>query len=336
MNNSNVFSAIQKRRVSIVVPVYNNRETVGDTCSRILEYINSRFPHLGVEIVFVDDGSKDGSWDELNRIRDINPEQVSLLKLSRNFGQVCAILAGYEAATGDAIITISADLQDPVPVMGDMLLSWESGQEIVIAHRESRNDDMAATLFSKIAYGFARRANPSIPSGGFDYLLLSRRAADLLCSFNGRHRFFQGDVLWLGLPTSFIPYERQRRLHGKSTWTFKKKFKYFTDLILDSSYFPIRLMSSFGFITASAGLIYSFVIIESWLRDQTPFQGWAALMITILIVGGLIMMMLGVIGEYLWRIYDDIKRRPLFVIEKKLSVPAFSSCSNGVPTSPGN
>jgi dolichol-phosphate mannosyltransferase len=300
------------------VPVYQNRETVGETCQRVLQVREQSFPHLDIEVVFVDDGSQDGSWEELERIREKNPDHVSLVKLSRNFGQLSAILAGYKAAHGDAIITISADLQDPVRVMAQMVSYWEKGQEIVIAHRESRDDDAAATLFSRIAYGVARRANPRIPVGGFDYLLLSRRATELLCSFSGRHRFFQGDVLWLGLPTSFIPYARERRKHGKSGWTFAKKFKYFTDLILDSSYLSIRLMSSLGFLTASAGLLYAMVIVVTWFQGQTPFAGWAPIMVTLLIVSGLIMMMLGMIGEYLWRIYDDVKERPLYIVDRQL------------------
>lgn len=319
MNNLNRTAANLEQLVSVVVPVYNNQETVVETCLQILQVRETSFSHLDIEIIFVDDGSQDGSWEELMRLQTENSMYVRLVKLSRNFGQLSAILAGYRAARGDAIITISADLQDPVTVMANMIFHWESGQEIVIAHRESRNDDVSATLFSKVAYGFARRSNPRMPFGGFDYLLLSRRATELMYSFSGRHRFFQGDVLWLGLPTTFIPYERQRRMHGKSSWTFTKKFKYFTDLILDSSYYPIRLMSSLGFITAATGILYSFAIVGSWFQHKTPFQGWAALMITLLVIGGLIMMMLGVIGEYIWRIYDDIKQRPLYIVECELS-----------------
>lgn len=303
--------------LSVVVPVFRNRDTLAPTFEGILATRNAAFPALGLEVVFVDDGSDDGSWEELSRLHGQYPQHVSLVKLSRNFGQVCAILAGYEAATGDAVVTISADLQDPVALIAEMVGCWQRGSEIVIAHRKARNDDAAATLSSKMAYGIARRANPKIPTGGFDYLLLSNRAAKLLCSFQGRHRFFQGDVLWLGLPTTFIPYERQRRPVGKSGWSFAKKFKYFTDLILDSSYLPIRLMSGVGFLTATAGLIYALVIVWAWFQQTTPFPGWAPLMITLLIVGGLIMMMLGVIGEYLWRIYDDVKFRPLYVVERK-------------------
>lgn len=315
MNNLNNISKNEKKIISIVIPVYKNCESLNETSSRILEIWQKSFSKFSIEMVFVDDGSPDNSWEELLKIKKTHSENVSLVKLSRNFGQVSAILAGYATSKGDAVVTISADLQDPIEIIATMISHWEQGSEIVIAHRDSRNDDTASTLFSRIAYGVARRANPRIPPGGFDYLLLSRRATDLMKSFSGRHRFFQGDVLWLGLPTIFIPYARERRPHGKSGWTFSKKFKYFTDLILDSSYLPIRLMSSLGFFTASTGLIYAVAIIIAWFRNATPFTGWAPIMITLLILGGLIMMMLGVIGEYIWRIYDDVKEKPLYIIE---------------------
>ena len=154
-----------------------------------------------------------------------------------------------------------------------------------------------------------------MPEGGFDFVLMSRRAVDLMLSFKGHHRFFQGDVLWSGLDTALIPYEREERQHGKSGWTFGKKFKYFTDLILDSSYWPIQFMSRAGVFVASLGILYSIVIVVAWLVNRTPFSGWAPMMITQLVVGGMIMVMLGVIGEYLWRIYDDIRERPDYVIK---------------------
>jgi dolichol-phosphate mannosyltransferase len=138
-----------------------------------------------------------------------------------------------------------------------------------------------------------------------------------MLSLKGHHRFFQGDILWMGLPTSLIPYTRERRSYGKSGWTFAKKFKYFTDLVLDSSYLPIRIMSGLGIAVASLGLIYAFIILIAWFRSQTPFSGWAPIMVTLLVIGGLLMTMLGVIGEYIWRIYDEVKNKPLYVIERK-------------------
>jgi glycosyltransferase involved in cell wall biosynthesis len=321
MNSAEIEYKLSKNKLlSVVVPVYNNCETVRETCLRVLQLKEDRLLAISVELVFVDDGSTDESWPELQRLAHEFSQNVSLVKLSRNFGQVNAILAGYQACSGDAVVTISADLQDPIGIIAEMVAHWEQGTEIVIAHRESRADDISATLFSKIAYGVARKANPRIPAGGFDYLLLSRRAADLMLSFQGHHRFFQGDVLWLGLPTAFIPYAREKRPQGKSAWSFSRKFKYFTDLVLDSSYLPIRIMSALGVIVATIGLIYAFVIVLAWFRGETPFAGWAPIMITLLVVSGLIMTMLGIIGEYIWRIYDEVKGKPTYIIERKLTI----------------
>lgn len=305
--------------LSVVVPVFRNRETLLATFEGVLRTRDQSFPAWQLEVVFVDDGSEDGSWDEIHRVRAVYPSQVRGIRLSRNFGQVSAILAGYEAARGDAIVTLSADLQDPPAVIAQMVAHWDSGCEVVIAHREARDDDLPATFFSRVAYGAARAANPRMPQGGFDYLLLSRRATQILLSFRGRHRFFQGDVLWIGLPTAFVPYARQKRPVGRSGWTFARKFKYFTDLILDSSYLPIRLMSATGIVTALLGLAYALVIVWTWLVHRTPFEGWAPLMVSQLVIGGLIMAMLGIIGEYLWRIYDDVKTRPMYVVQESLA-----------------
>jgi len=302
--------------VSVVVPVFCNQETIEETCLQIFDIHQKNFLQYSLEIVLVDDGSSDDSYKRLLSIYDRFSERVVVVKLSRNFGQLFAILAGYGVAKGDAIITISADLQDPVYLMADMVAYWEQGNEIVVAYRQGREDDIAARLFSRVAYSIAKKANPNMPIGGFDYLLLSRKAVNLLKVFHGRHRFFQGDVLWLGLKTVFVPYLRKKRGFGKSGWSFSKKLKYFIDLILDSSYLPIRMMSAIGVITALTGCIYAIAIIYSWLVNKTPFQGWAPLMIIVLLIGGMIMTMLGVIGEYLWRIYDDVRERPMYITEK--------------------
>lgn len=304
------------KKISIVIPVYNNAESVWETFDRINELHIEKLSLYALEVIFVDDGSRDQSWSKLKEIQETFPATVRVAKLSRNFGQVQAILAGYNLCKGDAIITISADLQDPISLMESLVESWSFGNEIVIAHRSTRSDDLAASLFSRIAYGIARRANPKIPAGGFDYLLMSRRAVEIMKTFSGRHRFFQGDVLWIGLTTAFLPYAREKRQHGSSEWSLSRKFKYFGDLLIDSSYFPIRAMSALGMLTAAAGVLYSIIIVGSWFANDTPFEGWAPLMIIVLMIGGALMTMLGIIGEYIWRMYDDIKMRPLFVYDE--------------------
>jgi glycosyltransferase involved in cell wall biosynthesis len=304
-------------KISVVVPVYNNAPTL----SKLVEQINKvhldKFSQYDLQLVFVDDGSLDDSWEVMSKLSNDANYEFKAIKLSRNFGQVNAIIAGYDAALGDAIITISADLQDPVELMAELLKKWEAGSDIVIAHRSSRNDDRASTVYSKLAYALAKKSNPNIPSGGFDYLLLSKRAKMQICNITSRHRFFQGDVLSIGFPTAFIPYVRLEREIGSSGWTFNKKLKYFVDLILDSSYFPIRAMSFIGVLTAFIGIIYSVIILISWLLGGSPFAGWSPIMITLLVVSGMIMTMLGVIGEYIWRIYDEVRSRPQYIVESE-------------------
>lgn len=306
-----------QKKISIVIPVYNNCESVRETCEKILVTQHNAFPHLTVEMIFIDDGSKDNSWEVLQDLQSHYQDRILLIKLARNFGQFYAMLAGYDACTGDAIVTISADLQDPVEIMIELIAQWEKGAEIVAANRQNRTDGFSAKLFSFLAYSYARKVNPNIPSGGFDYFLVSRRALDLLNTFKGRHRFIQGDVLWLGLPTRFIPYTRNQRPFGKSGYTFSKKLKNFTDVLLDSYFHPMRIVTGLGFLAAFLGFLYAIDIFISYMISPSSFVvGWSPVMIVLLTFGGIIMLMLGVIGEYLWRLFDDSKGRPYYVAEK--------------------
>jgi polyisoprenyl-phosphate glycosyltransferase len=307
-----------KQLLSIVIPVYNNEPSLETLAANLIEMHRSIAAETDLEIVMVNDGSRDRSWEKILELRAKHPGLLTGVRLSRNFGQLAAILAGYEHARGDAIVTISADLQDPTSLIPEMYRRYREGVDVVIAHRSDRKDAWSASFASRIAYAVARAANETMPPGGFDYLLLSRRALTTLISFRGRHSFFQGDVLWMGYATAFIPYVREERKHGKSTWNFSRKLKYFIDLVVDSSYLPIRVMSAFGFLVAIAGLAYAILIVWSWTMHRTPFEGWAPIMVVVLVIGGLIMMMLGILGEYLWRLYDDVRAKPLYLVEQSL------------------
>jgi polyisoprenyl-phosphate glycosyltransferase len=300
-------------RISYVVPVYQNEGSIAATCEGIAA-LYAGTPH-DYEIVLVDDGSRDNSWAEMQgaAARDRN---VRLVRFTRNFGQLAAMLAGYERATGDAIVNLSADLQDPVELSADMVRRWESGSDLVIAYRQEREDRLAARVFSRLAYGTLRMSNRAIPAGGFDYVLMSRRALKQFLSYRGRNRFFQGDVLWAGFNTTFLPYVRRERRVGRSQYTFAKKLKLFFDWWLDGSYLPIRLMSGCGAVIAALGALYAAAIAVSWSFDLTPFPGWAPIMVAVLLIGGVIMLMLGVVGEYLWRILDELKAKPMFVVDE--------------------
>ncbi|MEQ1636910.1 MAG: glycosyltransferase family 2 protein [Methylococcales bacterium] len=303
-------------KISFVVAVYHNEGAISKTHEKIQSVFSNDLAHHEYEIVFVDDGSKDGSLQEILKLKE-SDSRIKAITFTRNFGQMAAMLAGFKEATGDVIINISADLQDPVELIPQMVEHWQSGSEIVICHRTDRSDTFGAKLYSRLAYGVLRMALPQIPPGGFDFVLMDRKVMDAFNAIDVRHRFFQGDLLWTGYRTSFIPYVRLKRTIGKSQYNFGKKLKNFLDALLDASYLPIRFISLVGLITSALGVLYSVSIVYSWLQGETPFSGWAPIMIAILLVGGLIMVMLGVIGEYVWRINEEVRKRPNYLIRDK-------------------
>ena len=303
-------------KISFVVAVYHNEGAISKTHEKIQSVFANDLTTHDYEIIFVDDGSEDGSLAEILNLKEQDP-RIKAITFTRNFGQMAAMLAGFKEATGDAVINISADLQDPVELIPQMVDKWVSGSEVVICHRTDRSDSLLSKIFSNMAYGVLRISLPQIPPGGFDFVLMDRKVMDSFNAIDVRHRFFQGDLLWTGYRTSFIPYVRLKRTIGKSQYNFGKKLKNFLDAILDASYLPIRFISLLGLITSALGVLYSATIVISWLRGETPFAGWAPLMIAILLVGGLIMVMLGVIGEYVWRINEEVRKRPNYVVRDK-------------------
>ena len=303
-------------KISFVIAVYHNEGAISKTHEKIQTVFARELTEHEYEIVFVDDGSKDGSLVEILKLKKQDP-RIKAITFTRNFGQMAAMLAGFREASGDAIINISADLQDPVELIPQMVEKWQGGSEIVICYRTDRADTLFAKLFSRLAYGVLRMSVPQIPPGGFDFVLMDRKVMDAFNAIDVRHRFFQGDLLWTGYRTSFIPYVRLKRTIGTSQYNFGKKLKNFLDAILDASYLPIRFISLVGLITSGLGVLYSASIVFSWLRGETPFTGWAPIMIAILLVGGLIMVMLGVIGEYVWRINEEVRKRPNYVVRDK-------------------
>lgn len=302
--------------ISFVVAVYRNAGAISKTHEKIRSVFGSELKSYKYELVFVDDGSDDDSLQEILNLKK-EDSHLKAITFTRNFGQMAAMLAGFKEATGDAVINISADLQDPVELIPQMVKQWNQGAEIVVCYRTDRADTLAAKVFSRFAYGALRLSMPKIPPGGFDFVLMDRKVLDEFNSIDVRNRFFQGNLLWTGYRTSFIPYVRLKRTIGKSQYHFAKKLKNFIDAFLDASYLPIRFISALGMITCLLGLMYSATVVYAWLRGQTPFTGWAPIMIAIMIVGGFIMVMLGVIGEYIWRIYEEVRKKPNYVIREK-------------------
>jgi len=303
------------KRISFVIPVYRNERAVTVTYQQIRQVLASDLARYAYDFVFVDDGSDDGSLAELLAIRAGDPH-VRVVSFTRNFGQMAAILAGLKEATGDLIVQLSADLQDPIALVPQMVTEHERGAEVVACHREHREDGLSRRLTSRALYGVLRMSFPQIPPGGFDYLLLDRKVLDAFNAVDVRNRFFQGDILWFGYKTTFIPYTRVKREIGRSQYTLAKRIKNSIDAILDSSYLPIRFISLVGILTAFAGFLYAVDIAYARIRHNIPFTGWAPIMILILVIGGVLMLMLGIIGEYVWRIYDEVKGKPNYIVRQ--------------------
>lgn len=306
--------------ISIVIPVFNNEATLVETYKQICELVQQSNEAWEVETIFIDDGSSDNSWNRICQLREQNlPVTVKALRLSKNFGQLAATLCGYEETSGEAIVTLSADLQDPIDLIQKMVEQYKDGKEVVIAYREKREDSWLWRLSSAIAYLIASKSNKDFPKGGFDYTLMSRRVILEILKFRGRHRFLQSDQLYVGFKRALIPYTRRESQNRKSGYNLSKRFKVFTDLIIDSSYWVIQLMSRLGLIVALGGIGLALWLTAQKILYDKFIEGWAFLAVVTLVNSGLIMTFLGVISEYQWRIYDEIRSKPLFIVQEKLT-----------------
>jgi glycosyltransferase involved in cell wall biosynthesis len=274
-------------------------------------------PNYTGEVIFIDDGSGDSSLEELRRIQLTFPTIVTIIKLTRNFGQGGALMAGYHHARGKCIVTMSADGQEPPAMINDMLRAFfEENYEIVICAREGRDESRYRIITSFLYFYVMRKlAFKNMPRGGFDFWLLSRRASEALVRNADPHLSFQGQVLWMGFKTKVLTYRRRARLAGKSRMTFGRKFTGFLDGVIGYSSAPIRVMSLAGCAFSLLGFGYAGVILVGSLLFGNPVKGWAPLMIMVLVIGGFQMIMLGLIGEYLWRTLVQVRRRDMYLVD---------------------
>jgi len=303
---------------SIVIPVYFNEGALSTTLASIMHEVIENQPSLTPEIIFVDDGSGDGSLKELLELRKAHPDIIKVIKLTRNFGQPCARLAGLSRARGRCVVSMSADGQDPASLVNDMLEAhFEEGCEVVACARVGRDESWYRVLTSRIFYKLMQRLSfPNMPKGGFDYILLGRKALDAVLRNQEAHPFFQGQILWTGFKPKFIEYHRMEREVGQSRWTFGKKLTLLIDGVLSYSFAPIRLMSLSGMAVALAGFVLALSILIRRVLLGTTIPGWSGTMIVLLVMGGIQMLMLGVIGEYIWRTLAQARNREPYVIEK--------------------
>lgn len=302
---------------SIVVPVYHNASSLHDLLAE-LRVVADKNPADDFEFIFVDDGSGDRSFAVLQELAGEEP-RMTVVKLSRNFGSNPAIMAGMSQANGDAVAAIAADLQDPPALLHDMIELWREDHKVVIAARRGRQDPFPASLLSDAFYWLFRRyAIKTMPHRGFDFFLIDRQVCALINDIQENNAYLMGLILWLGFEPYVLFYDRQARKkeYGRSMWSLKRKLKYFVDSFVAFSYFPIRMASAMGLLFSVLGMLYALWVIYARLALGIETEGWASLMIAVLIAAGVQMLILGVIGEYLWRSLDETRRRPPFIIEK--------------------
>lgn len=302
-------------RISIVTAFLNEAATLPAFRARVQDVLND----LSVEheIVLVDDRSTDRSY-EIAYDWAIEDPNVQCIRLSRNCGSHAAFSAGLKCCTGDCAILLAADLQDPPEVIPELLQQWAAGNDVVWAVRSGREGEGWTTkLFSRAYYWLMRLMLPEMPATGADFLLMDRKVVEAYNAIPEKNTSFLAMILWVGFRQTSIEYVKQARRAGRSKWTFSKKLKLLIDSLVSFSYAPIRLMSLAGFGMATCGFLYALVVIigrlAGWIVAGT---GFAALMTVLLVGQGAIMTMLGVLGEYLWRTFDESRGRPRYIIEE--------------------
>lgn len=300
-------------KISIIVPVYYSSDTLMMLYQDMKEKILGQLGDY--EIVFVDDGSGDESWSIMQEIRALD-DRVVLVRLSRNFGEHAALLAGLSCCTGDCAVTKQADLQEDSELILELYESWKKGNKVVLAVREERDDKLIYKWFANLYYVIVRKLiMPDMPRGGFDCYLLDRKAIDVLLMLDERNSSLSLQVLWMGFQTDKVYFHRKAREVGESRWTMSKKIKLIVDSMMSFSYFPIRFMTVLGGLVSLFAFLMGIYIISSKLIVGEPVLGWTSLMAVLLFSTGLILLMLGVLGEYIWRALDASRNRPPYLID---------------------
>ena len=307
-------STIRRPLLTIVTPAYNEAENLPVLYQRLRRVLDSI--DVDWEWIVVDDHSTDGTFEVLTRLAG-QDGRLRGFRFSRNFGSHTAITCGFNHARGDCAIVMAADLQDPPEEIPHLLAEWQRGTQVVWAVRARREGEGTTYLgFARLYYALMRRTGAlrDLPAAGADFFLVNRCVIDAFNQFHESHVSILALITWMGFRQATISYNKHARLHGRSGWNLEKKLKLVVDSITSFTYFPIRLMSYVGFTIALLGFLYAGLLAFNALRGLPP-QGWASLMVVVLILGGIQMVMLGVLGEYLWRALDESRRRPRYLIE---------------------
>jgi glycosyltransferase involved in cell wall biosynthesis len=298
---------------SVIIPVYNEAEVVPALywrLTRVMEGLGELY-----EIIFVDDGSRDDSPALLRDLWEKDP-RVRFLSLSRNFGHQIAITAGLDHSSGQAVIVMDADLQDPPEVIPQLIEQWRKGFDLVFAVRQQRRGDglfkrATAALFYRI---FRRLSATDIPMDAGDFRLMSRRAVEALKVIRERNRFIRGLAGWIGFPQISVPFVRDVRQAGKTKYSLKTMVRFAFNGIISFSLVPLQLAGYFGFVVSATSFVYLAYAVWLKLFTDRVVLGWTSVMVAMLFLGGVQLISLGIIGEYLGRIYEEVKQRPLYII----------------------
>ena len=309
------------KKISVVIPMYNEEEVVKTSYLRIQKVLEE-LKQYDYEMLFVDDGSKDKTLNLLQEIAKEN-EKVKVLSFSRNFGHQAAVTAGIQYVTGDAVIIMDADLQDPPELLPEMIALWEEGNEVIYGQRRSRKGESAFKLLT--AKMFYRTLNAlsdvEIPKDTGDFRLVDRKVIDVVNSMPEHNKFLRGLFSWVGFKQRAYSYERQERQAGKTKYPFQKMWKLASDGIISFSTKPLKIVGGLGCVTiilSIAILIYSLVSYAFQLNHLTP--GWTSIMVAITLFSGVQLVSIWIMSEYMARIYDETRQRPEYIIAKKINI----------------
>jgi glycosyltransferase involved in cell wall biosynthesis len=300
--------------ISIITPAYNEAQNLPVLYERLVASLERQ--HEPWEWVVVDDHSRDGTSEQLHLITE-KDSRVHGIRLSRNSGSHRALLCGLERAQGECAILMAADLKDPPEVVPALIAKWREGAQIVWAVRDAREGESAVSQSFSLAYYWVMRSLCGIrdmPPTGADFFLLDRVVIDALAMFHESNTSVIALITWMGFRQDQVGYTKNARLHGTSGWTLEKKIKLFVDSVTSFTHFPIRVISYLGFGTAAVALGYALVVLVNAIAGH-PTQGWSSLMFVVLLLAGVQMSMMGILGEYLWRALDEIRKRPRYLIE---------------------
>ncbi len=306
--------------VAIVVPVFNEHDNLRSFHAAVSDVI-ATMPEYDWEFVFVDDGSRDGSFDVLTQLRTADV-RVRAIRFARNFGSHVAIAAGIDYCQGDAAIVMAADLQDPPALIREFVARWREGYDVVWGARTGRDEGALRSVGMSMFYRMVRRfAIPSYPPGGTgSFCLITAPVITAFRQCQERNRLTFGLVAWSGFRATDVPYHRPRRLIGSSSWTLRKMLKAALDTFISFSSLPIRTISFLGILVSALSFLFGVYVLVNQIFFGTRVQGWSSVMLVVLVLGGVQLLMIGVLGEYLQRILDEARGRPLYVVERTLGL----------------